>query len=460
MMEYKKLDERVFVAKSRGAYFIINTYPFLTLLIDGADSFENVSSYYFNNIKNSGILPYSDDYDFKGFFAMEWIMTSDCNLNCPHCFAHNKGEKGRYGLGEKNALSFSDLKDAIDKSLIQLQDDIVNNSLESAEYQLFIIGGEPLLEFPLLKQAITYLENELDCLKEKLSLKSINNTYFLATNGLLIDEKIAQYLSSHPFQVSVSIDTPVNPLKLDAKKTRKTEIAFKAVNCLISHGMRNVILNCVIPAEKVYELDNIMFYIESLGVMNRISGVQISPLTPPTRQTMFSGCSNCETIISEWGKDLDRCRFFAKKLIEYSDKYNTDMKKYHARVKHMIHSGGMAYRCPVGLWKWCLMPGGDIYPCHQFAGIEKYKMGNVHMEQNAFIQANKRMLDQLKDRLVFNVEPCNECPLQTCCCVFIDCPGRALLEGGSMYRVPEHQCLMAKEYLLTILEKALWNELG
>lgn len=140
-------------------------------------------------------------------------MTSDCNLNCLHCFAHNKGEKGRYGLEEKNALSFSDLKDTIDKLIIQLQDNIINNSLESVKYQLFIIGGEQLLKFNLLKEAIAYLKKELDCLKEKLSLKNINDTYFLATNGLLIDEEIAQYLSSHPFQVSVSIDNTCKSVK-------------------------------------------------------------------------------------------------------------------------------------------------------------------------------------------------------------------------------------------------------
>lgn len=64
--------------------------------------------------------------------------------------------------------------------------------------------------------------------------------------------------------------------------------------------------------------------------MDKIFGVQISTLTPSTRQTMFSGCSNCKTIIFEWGKELNRCRLFAKKMIEYSNKYNTDMKKYHA----------------------------------------------------------------------------------------------------------------------------------
>lgn len=459
MMEYKKLDERVFAIKSRNSFFVVHTYPFKTLLLEGASSFEDVIEYYDANIKNTMIFTTSEDYNFKGFFCMEWIMTSDCNLNCPHCFAHNKGEKGRYGLGEKNALSFSDLKEAIDKSIDQLSEDILCNSLEEITYQLFIIGGEPLLEFPLLKEAISYLEEELDKLKTRLNLKRIDNTYFLATNGLLINEEIAKYLSTHAFQVSVSIDTPVNPLKLDANRTRKTEIAIKAVECLISYGIRNTILNCVIPAEKVYELDAIMQYIESLGVMDKISGVQISPLTPPTRQTQFSGCANCETILSEWGKDLDRCRFFAKKLIEYSERYNTDMKKYHSRVKHMIREGGMAYRCPVGLWKWCLVPGGDIYPCHQFAGMAKYKMGNVHMERKEFNDSNLKMIELFKKRIVFKVSPCNECPLQTCCCVFIDCPGRALLEGGSLYSVPEHQCLMAKEYLLTILEKALWNEL-
>lgn len=456
-MEYKKLDERVFGIHSRNSWFVMNTFPFVAYQIEDVDSFEALYEFYGSEMKGTDLIPFSDDYNFKGFFAMEWIMTTDCNLNCPHCFAHVKGENGRYGLG-KQPLSKEDLIDGIDKACKLFKDDIVNNELVDAEFQLFIIGGEPLMEFDNMVYAIEYLENQLVEIENSTQLNTLRRNYFIATNGLLIDDRIAKYLSKGPFTVSVSIDTPINPIKLDEHKSRKTDIAIKGAKKLLNNGMKKVIINCVIPADKVYELDAIMDYIESFGIMDQISGVQISPQTPPTRQTKFSGCESSSIVTSDWSKDLDRCRFFAKKLIEYCDKYNTDMKKYHMRIKSMVSSGGMGYRCPVGQWKWCLTPGGEIYPCHQFVGIEKYKMGNVHEEMQEFLKNGKEIFQLFKDRTVFKVKPCDECPLQSCCCVFIDCPGRALLEGGDMYKIPEHQCLMAKEYLLTILEQILWGE--
>lgn len=456
-MEYRKIDERVFGVHSRGAWFILNTFPFMAFQVEDVDDFESLAKVYQEEIKGNSLIPWSDDYDFRGFFAMEWIMTSDCNLNCPHCFAHTSGETGRYGLG-KAALTIEDLKDGIDKACHIFEEDISRNSLVQAEFQLFIIGGEPLMEFDNMVEAIEYLEVRLQAIERLHGMEKLVRNYFLATNGLLIDERIADYLSRRPFTVSVSIDTPINPLKLDEKKSRKTEVAVNGARKLLSFGMKKVIINCVIPAEKVYQLDQIMQYIESFGIMDQISGVQISPLTPPTRQAKYSGCTEERVLVSDWSKDVDRCRFFAGKLIEYCDRYNTDMKKYHLRVKSMLSAGGMGYRCPVGQWKWCLVPGGLIYPCHQFVGIDTYRMGNVHAPMEEFLRDNSEMVRLFHDRNVFLVKPCDECPLQSCCCVFIDCPGRALLEGGDLYHIPEHQCLMAKDYLLHILEQFLWGE--
>lgn len=459
MMEYKRFDDRVFGILSRNSYFIVNTFPFKVYQIDNIGSFEELDLFYQDEMKGSDLIPYSNDYRFKGFFAMEWIMTSECNLNCPHCFAHVKGENGRYGLGEKHPLSIEELKAGIDHALVAFEEDITENNLSNAEFQLFIIGGEPLIEANNIMIAVDYLHEKLDQIKLNKSMDSILENYFVATNGLLIDDRIAKFFTKYPFTVSVSIDTPINPIKLDNTMTRKTEIAINGAKKLIEHGCNRVIINCVIPADKVYHLDGIMNYVENLGIMDKISGVQISPLTPPTRQSAFSGCKAEEVVISDWSKDLERCRYFSKKLIEYCKKYNTDMKKYHSRIRSMLNMGGMGYRCPVGQWKWCLCPGGDIYPCHQFVGIEKYKMGNVFDPEEVFKNKNAVMQKFFEERNVFKVKPCDNCPLQSCCVVFIDCPGRALLEGGSMYEVPEHQCLMAKNYLLEIFEKALWGEL-
>ena len=456
-MEWRKLDERVFAISSRGAWFILNTFPFMAYQIKDAAGFGELEEVYRSEMKGTDLIPWSEDYAFKGFFAMEWVMTGDCNLNCPHCFAHVSGEEGRYGLG-KTALTADELRLGIDKAVIAFETDIIANELEEAEFQLFIIGGEPLMEFEHMTEAIDYLEQKLLRIEKTHGMRKLTLNFFLATNGLLIDDWIASYLSKGPFTVSVSIDTPINPIKLDEKKSRKTEVAIRGAKKLLDNGMKKVIINCVIPAQKVYQLDDIMQYIEGFGIMDKISGVQISPLTPPTRQAKYSGCTEERVIISDWSKDLDRCRFFSKKLIEYCTKYNADMKKYHQRIKSMVSAGGMGYRCPVGQWKWCLVPGGDIYPCHQFVGIETYKMGNVRDSMETFREKNATMEALFRARTVFQVKPCDDCPLQACCCVFIDCPGRALLEGGDMYHVPEHQCLMAKDYLLHILEQVLWGE--
>jgi uncharacterized protein len=447
------------MVESHGSYFGVYTYPFSILALDVRTEDEG-RRVMLDLAQDGETFSPSVDYSYKGFYALEWIVTNDCVLNCPHCFARKQGDEGRYGLPAGSSLTLAEMMRSVDFAVEELRADVQKHNLEAAQFEVFIIGGEPLMRFDDLRQSLIHTRAQIQKMREDLHLERVDEKYFMATNGVLMNAEMADFLTVHNVTVSVSIDTPINPIKVDCDNRRSIESALRAVRLLAKRGHKDILLNCVIPAEHVYQMDEIMQYIEQLDVFPSISGVQLSPAVPPSRQTAFSGCASSETILSGWSGDIDRARFFASKLIEYSLKYKTDMKKYHSRVANMLLQGGVGYRCPVAQWKWCVVPGGDVYACHQLVGVDGFVMGNVNNDFATLRLSMAPLKETFAKRNVFDVTPCSSCVLQSCCVVFVDCPARCHLEGGDLFAVPPHQCETAKGYLLDIFEDFIWKSVA
>lgn len=109
-------------------------------------------------------------------------LTQNCNLACSYCYEHNKSLK---------TMDFNTAKAIIDRELNILNED------ENIEFDLF--GGEPFLEFELLKQITEYvckIKGNKEC------------QMFATTNGTLVHGEIQEWLRNHRccFVCGLSID--------------------------------------------------------------------------------------------------------------------------------------------------------------------------------------------------------------------------------------------------------------
>lgn len=117
--------------------------------------------------------------------ALRVILTEKCNLNCSYCFVRNKK------TSPPKDMSWRVLKKGIEL-LVKL------NNKGSIEIQFF--GGEPLLQFDLIVEAVHYIQ-------DLIRRGKIKAAYFgITTNGTLVSEEIAQFLKQNNFLVSVSLD--------------------------------------------------------------------------------------------------------------------------------------------------------------------------------------------------------------------------------------------------------------
>ncbi|MBR4200843.1 MAG: 4Fe-4S cluster-binding domain-containing protein, partial [Oscillospiraceae bacterium] len=109
-----------------------------------------------------------------------------CNLNCSYCFA----SQGKYH-GERAVMSFEVGKRALDF--------LVENSGSRHNLEVDFFGGEPLMNFQVVKDLVAYARSiEQECGK--------HFRFTLTTNGLLIDDDVIEFANRECSNVVLSLD--------------------------------------------------------------------------------------------------------------------------------------------------------------------------------------------------------------------------------------------------------------
>ncbi len=115
-------------------------------------------------------------------------LTQQYNLRCKYCVY-----SGNYLNREHSSrrMNFDTATKAIDF--------FIKHAGDTYSINLGFYGGEPLLEFGLIKKCIEYAE-------EKGEGKRI--TFNITTNGTLIDEGTIEYFEAHDISMTISLDGP------------------------------------------------------------------------------------------------------------------------------------------------------------------------------------------------------------------------------------------------------------
>ncbi len=111
--------------------------------------------------------------------SLDIILTTNCNLTCSYCYQKCKNPQ---------RMTWETLRAALKLAL----------GTHCDEIELLFYGGEPLLEFPLISRAVSYIEN--------LRSRYVGVRYALITNGILLDQEKAKFLALHRFETQLSFD--------------------------------------------------------------------------------------------------------------------------------------------------------------------------------------------------------------------------------------------------------------
>jgi uncharacterized protein len=113
-------------------------------------------------------------------------LTERCNFRCRYCIFSGAYQDMRVHGARR--MSRDTLHAAIDWYL----------GYDRDEYGISFFGGEPLMEFPLLQEAIDHVRRRTD--------KPV--TFSMTTNAALLSPRICRFLVDNRFQLVISIDGP------------------------------------------------------------------------------------------------------------------------------------------------------------------------------------------------------------------------------------------------------------
>ncbi len=304
-------------------------------------------------------------------------VAHDCNLKCAYCFA-SQGDFGQ----EKCLMSLETAKAAIDF--------LIENSGTRKNLEVDFFGGEPLLNFELVKGTVEYARKiEKDCSK--------NFRFTLTTNGVLLTEDIIKYINTEMSNIVLSIDgrKHINDrMRYFANGKGCYDLIIPKYKALLTErGDKEYYVR------GTYTRFNLDFADDVIHLFNEgFNQISIEPAVTKELYNYSIRESDLPNIFSEYEK-------LAKLIIDIKNRGEA-INFFHFMLD--LEEGPCAFKrlrgCSCGNEYLAITPEGDIYPCHQFIGIDEWLMGNVVKKQ--FDTGIKEKLSSVN---VYSKSECSDC---------------------------------------------------
>ena len=304
-------------------------------------------------------------------------IAHDCNLACKYCFA----EEGEYH-GRRALMSYEVGKKALDF--------LVANSGNRVNLEVDFFGGEPTLNFDVVKKLVEYGR----------SLEEPNNKKFrftLTTNGVLLNDEILEFANKEMANIVLSIDgrkevnDRMRPFRGGQGSYDTIVPKFKKV--ADSRDQMNYYVRGTFTHNNL-DFSNDVKHLADLGFKQ----ISVEPVVAAPTDDYALREEDLPQILEEYDN-------LAKDLIR-RHKEGNPVNFFHFMIDL---TGGpcVAKRlsgCGSGTEYLAVTPWGDLYPCHQFVGNEDFLMGNVDEGITRF-----DIQDEFKCCNVYAKEKCKKC---------------------------------------------------
>jgi uncharacterized protein len=339
-----------------------------------------------NELISEGLL-YSEDYyenialkdKSKSFVkALCLNIAHDCNLRCKYCFA----DEGEY-KGKRKLMTAEVGKKAIDF--------VIKSSGPRRNIEVDLFGGEPLLAFGTIKEIVNYARQI-----EKIHNKNIRFT--MTTNATLLNDEIMEYLDKNMGNIVLSID---------GRKSVNDKVRVRVDGSGSYDSILPKIKTMVQRRDKskqyyvrgTFTRENTDFFEDVMTFANEgFEEISIEPVV-----------LSDDNELSLREEDLPKIfESYDKLYIEMSRRIDEgkEFKFYHFNID--LQGGPCVYKrisgCGAGHEYLAVTPDGDLYPCHQFVGNEKFKLGDVFEGK-----VDEDMSVEFKNAHIYNKPKCREC---------------------------------------------------
>ena len=334
-----------------------------------------------------------------------------CNLNCSYCFA----SQGKYH-GERTVMSWEVGKQAIDF--------LIAHSGTRRNLEVDFFGGEPLMNFDVVKKIVAYAR----------SIEAQHGKHFrftLTTNGLLIDQDVIDFANRECDNVVLSLDGRKevhDRYRVDyAGNGSWDRVVPKFQELVRQRGDKSYYMRGTFTHANPDFLQDIRQMLD-LGFTELSMEPVVCAPDDPARLTQ---------------EDLDLvCRQYEElaELMLHREREGRPFTFYHYMLD--LTGGPCIYKrisgCGSGTEYMAVAPGGDLSPCHQFVGEERFRLGDLwHGVTNPAVQGEFASCN------VYAHPQCHDCWARLYCSG--GCAANAYHATGAVTGVYEDGCRLFRK---------------
>ncbi|SHI51433.1 uncharacterized protein SAMN02745975_00035 [Geosporobacter subterraneus DSM 17957] len=344
------------------------------------DAFEEIKA-----LETAGLLFTQDSYESHPSFqnrnpvvkALCLHIAHDCNISCKYCFASQGDFKGTRSL-------------MTERVGMEAIDFLIEHSGNRRNLEIDFFGGEPLMNMEVVKKIVDYGKS-----REESANKRFRFT--ITTNGVLLNEENMAYINEHMENVVLSIDgrKEVND---NMRKTLKGEGTYEIIlpklqKMASMRAGKNYYVRGTFTREHLDFAKDVL-HLADLGFLN----TSVEPVVAEADKPYAIRHEDLPEIFAQY-------EALAKEYVKRK-KNNNGFSFFHFMID--LNQGPCVIKrvsgCGAGSEYLAITPEGDIYPCHQFVGNERFKMGNLL--ENQFSNEIQR---EFGNAHVYNKPQCREC---------------------------------------------------
>ncbi len=367
-------------------------------------------------LKSQGLL-FSDDVYISNkakdpvVKAICLHVAHDCNMNCKYCF----GSQGSFeGIRELMSLDTG----------IAAIDFLIKNSGKRRNLEVDFFGGEPLMNFDVIKEIVSY--------GRKVEMNNNKKIRFtITTNGILLDDEKINYINDNMENVILSIDG-----RLEVNDKMRRTWNDKGTYELIINNYEKFINkrnDGLYYIRGTFTKENLDFSEDVKHLINKgFKNVSIEPVVVKDHEDYAIKIEHLDAILNEYEKLSD--------LYINNAKNNQMFDFFHFNID--LEQGPCVFKrisgCGAGTEYMAVAPNGDLYPCHQFVGNNGLKIGSVYD-----VDYSNELYDIFNNAHIYNKEKCRTCWAKFYCSG--GCHANAYHMNGNMLEPYEIGCEMEKK---------------
>lgn len=328
------------------------------------------------------LTPYMKDYLTKRVQGITLQVTQNCNFRCRYCSFSGDGYFDRTHNGAMMSIDVA-------KSAINF---LKKNSIDMAWIRVVFYGGEPLLNFPLIREVVKYA---VMIMPEKTIC------YSMTTNASLITEEMIDFFAEHKFDLTISLDGPQNYhdryRRFTADGTGTYSSVMSSLKKIYSmdaeYFKKHVSLSCVVDGDddigEIQKFFNSDFFEDTLVQFSTLDSSKNNYKRNPTEdffnsynENVFAALIN-NYLQNELVLEIPKTK---KVLFSNSSDYDefldslsrkTSIIKYHhsgpcipGQAKMLVSTDGKIFTCEKASGKSTTMCIGDIYKGYDWNNID------------------------------------------------------------------------------------------